>query len=117
LRAVELGRGHSKVEKDSAHRLNPESFQYGREVLEVGSNQPATSPVRAEDGPGRLQRLRVPIEPDELRRRRRLQEAAGMPGAPEGGVHHRPPSFESGDEVSDDFVCEYRLVFHWSDMF
>jgi hypothetical protein len=118
-RAVELGRGHSKVEKDSAHRLNPESFQYGREVLKVGSNEPKASPVRAEDGPGRLQRLRVPIESDELGRRGRLQKAAGMSGPSQRGVDDRPSSSESRGEESDDFVREYRFVFvfHWSDIF
>jgi hypothetical protein len=70
---VQLGRGNSKVEKDSAYRLNPESFQYGREALEVGSKEPNASPVRGEVGPGRLQRLRVPVEADELRRRRRIE--------------------------------------------
>jgi hypothetical protein len=68
--------------------------------------------VRGEHGPGRLQRVRVPIDSHEACPWGRVEERASVPGSADGGVHEDPPSFHTGDEEFDHTLEEDRLMLH-----
>jgi hypothetical protein len=111
-RLVEEGRGNSKVEKDSANRRNPESFQYGREAFEIGTNEPNAFPVRGEVGPTRLQRFGIPIDTDERGLRRRVEKATRVAASSERGVHDHSTPRECSREELDDAVGEDGFMCH-----
>jgi hypothetical protein len=68
--------------------------------------------VRGEDGPGRLQRVRVAIDSHEVGAGGRFEERTRVPGSAERGVHEDPPSFQTRDEELHDSVEEDRLMIH-----
>ena len=112
VRLIELGGGNSKVEKDSCHLRKPESFQYGREVLEIVTNEPNPIGERGEVGPRRLQRLRISIDADELDGRGRVEKTVRMPGSTERCVDDDSPVLQCREESRGDLFCEYRPMFH-----
>ena len=68
----------------------PESFQYGRELLEVCTNEPKPGLVRGEVGPRRLQGLGVAIDPDELGFGSRVEDSPGVPPSSKRSVDDDP---------------------------
>ena len=113
-----MGRGNSKVEKDSANRRNPESFQYGREVREVVTGEAETAAERLQEGLRRSQRDRIAIDPDELGPRCRREDERSVPGSTEGSVNADPAVFQRREEKLDDPGCKDRSVsgFHKASM-
>jgi hypothetical protein len=68
----------------------PESFQYGRELFEVCTNEPKPFLVRGEVGACRFQGLGVPINPDELGLGSRVEDPAGMAASSKSSVDDDP---------------------------
>jgi hypothetical protein len=105
-----LGGRNSKVEYDSANRRNPESFQYGREVLEVVADEAETVPERLQVGLRRSHGDRIAIDPHELGSRRCREDKGGVSAPSQGGVDDDPAVFQRREEELDDLVGEYGSV-------
>jgi hypothetical protein len=83
----------------------PESFQHGRELLEVATNDSSPAPERGEVGPTLLHRVGVAIDPDELCPGGGVEERPRMSGATQRGVDDDASVSERGLEELDDSVA------------
>ena len=90
----------------------PESFQYGREVFEVVTNEMNPIGERGEVGPTLLKGLRIAVDPDQERRRRRLEKRPSVTAAPEGRVDEDPSAAKGRDQEFPDCGNENGLVIH-----
>src|ERR687896_1654206 len=88
----------------------PESFQYGRELFEVRTNEPKPFLVRGEVGARRFQGLGVPIDPDELGLGSRVEDAAGMASSSKRSVDDDPSVLQCRKQELDDGAGEDGLV-------
>jgi hypothetical protein len=111
-RVIQLGGRNAKVEYDSANRLNPESFQYGREAREVGTNDLNPVCVRGEVGPTLGHGVRIPVDPDERGFGSGLEDAGRVASSADGAVEHDSPIPQSGHEQLDDLLDQDGGVFH-----
>jgi hypothetical protein len=112
FRIVQLGGRNAKVEYDSANRLNPESFQYGREAREVGTNDLNPFPVRGEVGPTFGHGDRVPVDADESGLRSSVEDAGCVAPPADRAVEDDSPITQSRHEQLDDLLDQDGGVFH-----